>query len=1019
MISAEENFIVRTVTRPNPETKSETIIATQILAAKPVKITQSTSLIGDGVILIAETSDLDIHANTVEVLGPIILPGRNVRIFARHLMFTSKKDALVDVTPRPRQAANQLSAADVSPGKAGWGPEDCHNNHVGADGVRGLTGADGDHGDNAGSISIVAGMISVPDGILKLSADGGAGAPGQKGGKGQEGGEAEKRTMQIVDPVGPRGGNGGAGGVGGLGGKGGRAGAILCLYEMCSEERAKDKVNPRPWLRISTLPGADGPPGEGGDGGGGGLGGINRTKSGRGPSGDPGASGPRGGFREFDRGTLLEQQFLQTKGQAHRTDALAPFVRLEFMSQLLGYADRLYIASDFALASDELLEARTIYQWICDVLHAYTVPAEELGSVSDYWTGRLPLDRGNDKAYDLAAVDVSRRVAARASVEKQQLSSIYYRSLAALANMAQLRDFFGYSRSYVPRASRGIFESIVPALLDHLKEIEPLYQKYFEKQEASTVQKADLQSLIALAQANLELIASEIEDVRKQLFSTLDDIRTSERNADDAKSWLLSSMQDLKEEVEASFSMDLAQIFGILEQLAFTPTGGSGIERLLRASMLTAQAGRGLDAFRSAFGTIADEQGIRHSKRYIVRAISHLETSITKLKDGAQFLGESVSVDEDAMSLVFTSEAQLSTLLDQCAGFSEAEEVRKRLGAYAKAITVRNQHVLEFNGRASQYVALIKRTQSQTQQQDALKASLEKVDAQTMELFSELGFLARLYSDTKFLTVKYINLLARCYRAAYLCEAPSNLPRSFAGLSGRISTQLLRQEVLKLYAALPRELERASTEPAIWPRNGTDGRPTYRYFYRFEEPAALSALKTTGKAQFKIPLVTRVTSEKQSPLAGKANVKISRVRAWIKGIASKSGHVVTRLTHLGPEETQSIENVTFEFVHAPVTIEFKYDASHPDTAAWAAAQQDPDFPADAIKNVTPLVPSEDSILDGDASLWRPDTDLTPISPFAVWNIEIVRERAEGICLDGMTALWIELAGTNLPFKDRS
>ncbi|KQV78105.1 hypothetical protein [Rhizobium sp. Root1220] len=1019
MIAADESFLIRTVTQPGSENKTETIVATQIVATKPVRITQSPNQKGDGVLNIACTSDLDVHANTVEISGPLVLPGRKVRIVARHLIFTSKDEAIIDVTPRAKETGNRLPAADVSPAKAGLGLLDIDLDRVGADGVQGLTGAAGDHGDDSDSISIVAESVTVASGTLKLLADGGPGGPGQKGGKGQDGGEGERRKMQMTSQIGPRGGNGGPGGVGGVGGKGGKAGPIMFLYRQYQEGPSQASSQPRPWLKVSTLPGPDGAPGKGGDGGGAGLGGINRKGNGRGQSGGPGPAGAEGGFPQFDRAMLFEPQFLQTICLAQKPDAFAPFVRLEFISQLLGYAERLYISSDFAAASDLLLEAREIYEWICDVLRPYSGPATEIGAAGDYWAGSFPLDRGNDKAYDLAAVDVGGRVAARDPFEKQQLSAIYYRALAALTNMAQLRDYFGYSRTYVPRASRRIFESIVPALLDHLTAIEPLYQRYFEKQEATALQKADTQTLISLSQENLQLLASETEEVRKQLSSTLDDIRASERIVADAKSWLLAVMDDFKKQVEASFSLDLAQIFGILEQLAFTPTGASGIEQILRASMLTAQTGRALDAFRSAFDEISDAQGIKRSKRYIVRAISHLEKTITTLKDGSQFLGGSVSVDEDAMSLVFTSENQLSTLLDQCADFSGADEVRKRLDTYANAIITRNQHVLEFNGRASQFVALIKRTESQTEQQNDLKSSLERADAETIELFSELGFLARLYSDTKFLTIKYINLLSRCYRAAYLCDAPSNLPRSFAGLSGRISTQLLRQELLKLSAALPRELERASTEPATWPRNGSDGRSTYRYFYRFEEPAALSALRAAGKAQFKIPLVTRVTQEGRSPLAGKANVKVTHIRAWIKGITTKSGHVAARLTHLGPEQSQSIENTTFEFVHAPVTIEFKYDATHADTAAWAATAPTPDLPADAIKNVTPLVPSEDSILDGDTSLWRPDSDLTPISPFAVWDIEIVREHAEGVDLSGLTALWIELAGTSLPFKERS
>ena len=85
-------------------------------------------------------------------------------------------------------------------------------------------------------------------------------------------------------------------------------------------------------------------------------------------------------------------------------------------------------------------------------------------------------------------------------------------------------------------------------------------------------------------------------------------------------------------------------------------------------------------------------------------------------------------------------------------------------------------------------------------------------------------------------------------------------------------------------------------------------------------PEFITSLRDEGSAWFELP-----TTEES--FGGMANVRVTRVRAWIHGLKTDNNiHVVT-ITHCGPETIVTTENKPTRFQHDPVTVTFRYDAS--------------------------------------------------------------------------------------------
>lgn len=231
---------------------------------------------------------LHVYADTVEIGDRLVLPGKNVGIFARKVKLT--KSASIDVAGAT--AKDNYKPADL--------PQQKDMNR----GAKGSPGANGSSGEAAGNVTIIAdelvGAADVPFGTpllknltlaeldrelkggapnLVIFAQGGTGGRGQDGHPGMEGakGENGRQTSAyiVMDPggryktppetAGQKGKTGGQGGDAGHSGNGG-AGGVIVLNFMKAAPVSILLTADAGAGGAQAAPGARGRGGEGGDG---------------------------------------------------------------------------------------------------------------------------------------------------------------------------------------------------------------------------------------------------------------------------------------------------------------------------------------------------------------------------------------------------------------------------------------------------------------------------------------------------------------------------------------------------------------------------------------------------------------------------------------------------------------------------------------------------------------------------------------------------------------------------------
>lgn len=170
---------------------------------------------------------------------------------------------------------------------------------LGGNGTVGATGATGDRGNDAPSLTVIVQKIENPLSVELAGQNGGIGGKGQNGGRGGGGGHGPPASQNAFNcnrgagngASGGAGGNGGNGGLGGIGGGGGTFTLVMPEDQLPLGTRL---------IKANLLGGDGGMGGPGGDQGAGGAGGAGGAQQlpycrGDGSAGPTGASGRPGG----------------------------------------------------------------------------------------------------------------------------------------------------------------------------------------------------------------------------------------------------------------------------------------------------------------------------------------------------------------------------------------------------------------------------------------------------------------------------------------------------------------------------------------------------------------------------------------------------------------------------------------------------------------------------------------------------------------------------------------------------
>lgn len=933
---------------------------TIISALQPLVLTQDTNPpTNEGAIMVVGSMDLTVYADAVVIRGPLSLPGKAVKIYARTI------DTEVDSTGNPGSInVNGIDGAapappSVQPAQAAAGTYTPGNDFLGKPptivqptvGTGGGVGATGNPAGNAGSIDIYVESF-MPDCRLSLFAIGGKGGDGQQGQQGGQGGNGYAgHGFQDFDQAlngqdGAAGGNGGNGGNAGQNGNGG----TINLFDI---NQTTAVINCLYHAGPFGNPGAPGPGGAGGNGGQcvGGEGGCTGGNAGaNGLNGSPGQPCPTPG----QDGALNQKQVPY--------DDLALFTTPDQRLMVLKTARTFYLSADpSGTGNQSYKETATLLQWLVNVTKYFSaIPA--------------PTPPGFTPD------------------EVAQLSNIYQQAHGLAFQLSQRLDIYGNPPNYVPMGSYSTYQTLLNTLINtDLAATETAYESYFKISSDENTKMVALNSALAQSQNHLASLTSQQSDVLSDATALVQTINTDQTAVDKQKQVLLNKIQTLEDK--------------IIEEL-HRQQGGEclikGLNDLLDAAKIVGTISGDKEAQQAV--TIAEQvSGLLPP----IDSTGFSDADLSKLIQSLQVYGQDVQSMADAYTnsqkLIVSGAPNSYKVLQKQTDFDkmlqpflsiahdEAQAAEDAMNLYTSLILQMNNDILKYNSDIAQLAALagqIAQTQSQITQ--AQQTAQQGTDP---GLPAMVNFMSGLYQSSKALCLHQLYMTYRAYAFWALDENSASEFFAQLGLNtpGDVVQGSLSEAQSTILSDYQKAIERFGTPPERFPPAGSS---TPGIQFVIDDPDVIKFLHANNELYFTIPPAYSSTSIGDSPFHGLANVRILTARPWVHGAmvhGPNPGDSIlnVNLTHNGSEVIVQPDGTSVSFSHQQVPKVFKYDCN------TLAIQEDADFGVDGTTADSPT--------------------YALLGPFTQWHLEIKSKDNSNLDLSKVDKITIEFSGTNYAF----
>lgn len=934
------------------------------------------------VMAVPSTADVTVYADVLRIRGPLMLPGRTVRLYARRLeteMDSQRQGAAIIVDgadgasappwqmPHARDGKPGLPG---SPGQRGGDGESAPPANVAEviqsydsriaqlDGpilamtraslemsksiimqlwdrskdMAGMPGQDGDPGKPGGTIVIACETLAA-DAPLVLRAAGGRGGDGQAGQGGGRGGDGAPGADAPADGsrVGTDGGNGGNGGSGGNGGKAGRGGN--------GGKIVVQSVHPVDARQLSAVVagGSPGKPGKGGLGGGcgygarGGQGTIavfdigGRTLSKRIPGGNHGSNGQVGAHGADGQGpgqAAPSGTYTQT---TCAYEDIAPLLPDSSLQMLFERARASYLAAGDDGAAASMAEAVRLLAWV----------------------------------NALATADSTARPSnlRRAIYQQSQLLSIF---------LQRGWNYFGHEVNYVPAGTREYWLQEVQESLGELQDIEAQYVSYCAAAQTLSEQQHELQGALKASYHLQTELQDTMTSLAPQLTAKASLIGQLEDQAQGAAATLQSRLATLEAAIQAAVGLSWKDFAAVLQNLAFISE-----QPFQGTAMILSQAG---NLASTAMNTIVNDAGQNVSRQYLVNKLALLGQDFQNLNEGYALVNGYLTTDDPNGGKLLYERQQLQNLLDQIASWQEAQAVRQQLEDYINLENARNQAILAYNALVAQVVTAHNQLMAEQHRYAQVQAQLTDNADPALPAFTT--FLASAYEQIKARCLYNLYMATRA--AVFWSLDPTITLQSIFGVEdvGQITTAMIATNQSLLEQKLSRAHEQFSQDAQAF-------RNVELVIDETTSPHIMQALragKSTGLA-LTLPVVMPGTDAAASPFAGMADVRVTMVQAWIDGIRTTNGKYQVEIAHLGREQLVTPEGTLMEVVHAPKHFKFRYDPE-------VMTDHDTSDPEEA---------------EG--------SSYAAIGPFATWQIDIRPQYNLGLDLSGLQQIRLVFAGT--------
>jgi len=578
-------------------------------------------------------------------------PGGNITLIAHNLAFAD--GAVLDVSGAPGQVPPPAASAN-------------NTDESGTDGAKGQSGQDG------GSISIYAQVIT---GSATLSANGGSGSPGGDGGNGASG---------AAGTTGQDGGSGSDAGGGGQGGDGGTGGAIVVK---CGDESGA----------VLSLSAAGGPGGVPGNAGQPGAGGAAGEQGGRWSQSPPGTLHPnlwwipgpptypgKAGFARPSGGPGVNGAngtATSNADQAGLVAAIVPLLPATYWNMLLSSATEFYYDDDYPDAGNTL-------GWM-----------NALGS------------------------------SGTASVEAE-----VKRARVLIAQMQSGFDVYGHPRNYVQALSVGTYETNNAALVGDGVALENALAAYQSQQVEEATQITNLQNSLHKAESRVAKNATDRANLISQgglLGQQLEALLTQQMAA---MAVVNETSAELQEALSAGHGCTFSEIISAVTLICTVAASFAGAAAAIASAAALAGELAETPTLSGFQSLVKDIKLIGSAAGAAGNEVTQLETAYNNLKTSLG--GKAPDPKSDDIKFIMTDtdlatvRAQFETKVKQLPDSPERDNYENAVNQYLDIVQLRNQQLLSFDGLAYKVASLDDSTSTLQDSITATNTDLVNIQAQ-------------------------------------------------------------------------------------------------------------------------------------------------------------------------------------------------------------------------------------------------------------------------------------------------
>lgn len=493
-------------------------------------------------------------------------------------------------------------------------------------------------------------------------------------------------------------------------------------------------------------------------------------------------------------------------------------------------------------------------------------------------------------------------------------------SVTGLRKQLQNRlDYFGFTAQHVPVCSVEYYRLRTEKLLSALLPIQKTYYDYLSASRADRERHSDYAAALGQASALCDTLDQDRNTTLSMIKGTVSDIRAKENEVEAKRQQFLEKTRGLDKEISDAFTVPSAdQLASVLLNLSFMPE-----KEFAKTAMVASQAVTAGSETVHALSKVRMDDGTEIDKSLAINRFDTLGSDIASL--GAGYTVSRHYIEKDAGVYRILQKAE--QFEEFCRKFYEsspgARDAQAAVESYVGAIKYRNAKIDEYNALWARLVELDGQLAKVTADRDEKALALAR--SEQPGVAHRVAAFDNLYNRVRDSAVRSLYSMARAY--SFWALKPYDDFAKLCGLSDpdAIDHAQLSTALTKIEEHCTREIEgvRSELRMAAMPdakANLMVATGVYVTLTPQSHPEFISALRSTGVARFEVP-------PRHPSFGGKANVRVTRVRAWIDGLKPEGEVHEVLITHCGPETIVTTDGKPVTFQHDRVSVPFRYDSS--------------------------------------------------------------------------------------------